>query len=284
MSEIIDMKDIVEQAPDDKAIASSEEYFRQLAKEIPGMEGLDALSAFLAMPDEAFEGMKPLMLEEMERGFNNSNDKYDMALALKMSGMSASDMRVALDKALADIDEKLSGLNESRKEFVKQVLMMATNAVQVSAGAHNRIIRIPIELCNEDAKIPTYAHDGDAGCDVYALHEMTLEPHQTTIMPLGFKVAVPAGYELQMRPRSGMSAKTKVRVANAPGTIDSSFRGEVGVILDNIGDYPFYITKGMRIAQMVLSEVPVASFQQVSDINEISTTDRGSGGYGSSGV
>ena len=79
-----------------------------------------------------------------------------------------------------------------------------------------------------------------------------------------------------------MSSKTKIRVANAPGTIDAGYRGEVGVILDNIGDYPYYITKGQKVAQMVLKEVPVASFYKVEDISVFSS-ERGEGGYGSSG-
>ena len=117
---------------------------------------------------------------------------------------------------------------------------------------------------------------------MYALDDYTVEPHQTMMIPLGFRVAIPKGYELQMRPRSAMSLKTKIRVANAPGTIDSNYRGEVGLIIDNIGTYPFYITKGMRVAQMVLNEVPLASFMEVKSIDE-NETNRGSGGFGSSG-
>lgn len=270
--------DVVDEATEE----SSEAYFRDLATKIPGMDGLEALASFLSMPDDAFEAMKPIMLEEMERGFNNSNAKYDMALALNMSGMSVAELNKVFEDSIAKIDEQFKDYDQSRRDFVKQVLTLAVNGLQSAKASSNKIIRIPIELTNPDAHIPTYAHDGDAGCDVYALDDYTVEPHQTMMIPLGFRVAIPKGYELQMRPRSGMSLKTKIRVANAPGTIDSNYRGEVGLIIDNIGTYPFYITKGMRVAQMVLNEVPLASFMEVKSIDE-NETDRGSGGFGSSG-
>lgn len=207
--------DVVDEATEE----SSEAYFRDLATKIPGMDGLEALASFLSMPDDAFEAMKPLMLEEMERGFNNSNAKYDMALALNMSGMSVAELNKAFEDSIAKIDEQFKDYDQSRRDFVKQVLTLAVNGLQSAKASSNKIIRIPIELTSPDAHIPTYAHDGDAGCDVYALDDYTVEPHQTMMIPLGFKVAIPKGYELQMRPRSGMSLKTKIRVANTPGTI-----------------------------------------------------------------
>ena len=220
--------DVVDEATEE----SSEAYFRDLATKIPGMDGLEALASFLSMPDDAFEAMKPIMLEEMERGFNNSNAKYDMALALNMSGMSVAELNKVFEDSIAKIDEQFKDYDQSRRDFVKQVLTLAVNGLQSAKASSNKIIRIPIELTSPDAHIPTYAHDGDAGCDVYALDDYTVEPHQTMMIPLGFRVAIPKGYELQMRPRSGMSLKTKIRVANAPGTIDSNYRGEVGLIID----------------------------------------------------
>ena len=253
-----------------------------LPEEIPGLDGIGALVAMLDLEDNEFESMKPLLLEELEKGFNNSNDKYNLAFAMNMSGRSVAELRTTFEEVIKSIDVKFPQYNQSRRDFLKQVFSMMINSLETGKGLHNRIIRIPIELCHPDAHLPTYAHDSDAGCDVYCLDDYTVEPHQTIIVPLGFKVAIPNGYELQIRPRSGMSSKTKIRVANAPGTIDAGYRGEVGVILDNIGDYPYYITKGQKVAQMVLKEVPVASFYKVEDISVFSS-ERGEGGYGSSG-
>ena len=261
----------------------TEDYkFELLPEDIPELEGIGALVAMLDLEDEEFESMKPLLLEELEKGFNNSNDKYNLAFALNASGRSVAELRTIFNGVIESIDTKFPQYNESRRDFLKQVFSMMVNCMETGKALHNRIIRIPIELCHPDAHLPTYAHDTDAGCDVYCLDDYTVEPHQTMILPLGFKVAIPNGYELQMRPRSGMSAKTKIRIANAPGTIDAGYRGEVGVIVDNIGDYPYYITKGQKVAQMVLKEVPVASFYQVDNISAFES-DRGEGGYGSSG-
>lgn len=257
--------------------------FEKLADEIPNMEGIDALVALLQMPDEDFEHLKPLVLEELEKNLNNSNDKYSLAFALSSSGISVETLRSKFSEVMEKIDEEFSMYNDSKKDFLKQTLSFMLNALEKGRGLHSRIVKIPIELCNEDARIPSYANDGDAGCDVYALEDITVEPNSTVLVPLGFKVAIPHGYELQIRPRSGMSLRTKIRIANSPATIDSGYRGEVGVIIDNIDtERPYYITKGQRIAQMVLSEVPVASFFTVNNIDEYASA-RGKGGYGSSG-
>jgi dUTP pyrophosphatase len=142
-------------------------------------------------------------------------------------------------------------------------------------------INIPTKKLHEDAVVPTYGTDGAAGFDFYALEEVTLLPGQTQLIKTGLAMAIPQGYEIQVRPRSGMSLKTSFRIANAPGTIDSDYRGECCVIGTNNSEYEHItIKKGDRIAQGVLSRVPQANFQVVEDLDD---TDRGSGGYGSTG-
>lgn len=289
MADIIDIKDvkdsnvdIVELTDDDVMSEEDMKFFEDLVKSAPGMDGIELLGSLISLPDKEFNALRPLVLEEMEKAFNNSNDKYQLALALNMSGQSVEQLHETLNQLSTEIDEKFASYSEDRRDFLKQMISMIANSMETGKACHNRIIRIPIELCREGAHIPTYAHDGDSGCDVYALDDYTIPAWQTMTLKLGFKVAIPFGYELQMRPRSGMSAKTKLRIANAPGTLDSSYRGEVGVIIDNISDRPFYIVKGQRIAQMVLQEVPVASFYQVDKVDELETK-RGEGGFGSSG-
>ena len=100
-------------------------------------------------------------------------------------------------------------------------------------------------------------------------------------VPTGIRIAMPFDMEAQVRPRSGMSHKTKLRIANAPGTIDSDYRGEVGIIIDNIGNLSIKIEKGQKIAQLILAEVPMAKFVEVDSLDE---TERGNNGFGSTGV
>jgi dUTP pyrophosphatase len=122
-----------------------------------------------------------------------------------------------------------------------------------------------------------------AGMDVCAAvtEPLTLDPGDIRLVPTGLFVAVPTGYEIQVRPRSGLALKHGLTVTNAPGTIDADYRGEVGIILGNVGREPYTITRGMRIAQLVVSAVERAEVRVVDDLPE---TVRGDGGFGSSGT
>ncbi len=134
-----------------------------------------------------------------------------------------------------------------------------------------------------DLPAPTYATAGAAGADVVAAVDdaLRIEPGERAAVPTGFCVAVPAGFELQVRPRSGLALRNGVTVANAPGTIDSDYRGEVRVILVNLGAEPYTVRRGDRIAQLVLAPAVQASWDEVDALPE---TGRGSGGFGSTGV
>ncbi len=131
--------------------------------------------------------------------------------------------------------------------------------------------------------LPTYATPGAAGADVCAAVEVdvVVPPGCRVAIPTGLVVAVPEGFELQVRPRSGLALRHGVTVANAPGTVDSDYRGEVKVILVNLGNTPFVVRRGDRIAQLVLAPVVRAQFTQAE---ELSATARGGGGFGSTGV
>ena len=135
-----------------------------------------------------------------------------------------------------------------------------------------------------DDFIPSYATDGSAGLDLVSSENVTLEKGQVTLIPCGFGIALPPGYEAQIRPRSGLSTKGLV-IVNSPGTVDSDYRGQVLVPMtyQGLGTSPniFRIMKGTRIAQMVIQRVPRVRFEQVS---KLPTTDRGEGGFGSTGT
>jgi len=135
----------------------------------------------------------------------------------------------------------------------------------------------------DDLPLPRYMSEAAAGMDVSAAVEepLTLEPGDIRLVPTGLFVAVPPGYEIQVRPRSGLALKHGLTVINAPGTIDADYRGEVGIILGNIGREPFTITRGLRIAQLVVAAVEHAEVQRVENLPE---TARGDGGFGSSGT
>ncbi|HXG62861.1 MAG TPA: dUTP diphosphatase [Planctomycetota bacterium] len=134
----------------------------------------------------------------------------------------------------------------------------------------------------EDLPLPSYQSEGAAAMDLHAAvsRDLVVEPGAVARVPCGFAVAVPPGYEAQIRPRSGWAARHAVTVANAPGTIDSDYRGEVQVLLINHGPEPFRVTRGLRIAQMVVVPVPRVVWREVA---ELPPTGRGAGGFGHTG-
>lgn len=130
--------------------------------------------------------------------------------------------------------------------------------------------------------LPQYMTDGAAGMDLYAAVETTeiLNPGEIKLVPAGISIALPQGYEAQIRPRSGLALKHGITMVNTPGTIDADYRGEIGLILTNLGQAPFTINRGDRIAQMVINEVVRAQFVEVENLED---TERNSGGFGSTG-
>lgn len=131
--------------------------------------------------------------------------------------------------------------------------------------------------------LPTYATDQSAGMDLTAALEEAIElaPGERMLIPTGLSIALPPGYEAQIRPRSGLALKHGITVLNTPGTIDADYRGEIGVILINLGQEDFTIERGMRIAQMVIAQHATVSWRVVEDLDD---TTRGAGGFGSTGT
>src|SRR3954468_23444680 len=155
-----------------------------------------------------------------------------------------------------------------------------------SAGESRRGRRPMIEIQlqrlphGEGLPVPSYATDGAAGLDVVAAEDLTLAPGQRHAVATGFAIAIPDGYEVQVRPRSGLALKHGITCLNTPGTIDQDYRGEVKVILANLGSEPFEVRRGERIAQLVPAPVTKANFREVEELGE---TSRGAGGFGSTG-
>ncbi|MGP1283563.1 MAG: dUTP diphosphatase [Parasphingopyxis sp.] len=132
----------------------------------------------------------------------------------------------------------------------------------------------------EGLPMPAYASAGAAGMDVVAAEDFTLEPGERMAVPSGFAIAIPEGYEVQVRPRSGLALKHGVTCLNTPGTIDCDYRGEVKIILANLGSEPFSALRGERVAQLVPAPVQRAALTEVDTLDD---TERGSGGFGSTG-
>jgi dUTP pyrophosphatase len=141
-------------------------------------------------------------------------------------------------------------------------------------------MEVKIVKIEKDLPTPSYAHEGDAGMDLYSSENYSLNPGESKIFSAGIKVAIPFGYEMQVRPRSGLAAKFGVTVLNTPGTIDHQYRGIVGIILINHGKNVYEVKKGDRIAQAVFSKFESARLEEVEDLDD---TSRGEGGFGSTG-
>ncbi len=141
-------------------------------------------------------------------------------------------------------------------------------------------MKLKISKLHESAIIPQYSHSGDAGLDLFSIEEQAILPGETKLIRTGMAIALPEGTEAQIRPRSGLALKHSITVLNTPGTVDASYRGEIGVILINHGQKPFNVVPGMKIAQMVIASFIHAKLELVEQLDE---TTRGDRGFGSTG-
>ena len=143
--------------------------------------------------------------------------------------------------------------------------------------------KILIKRLSKKVSLPKYETSGSSGMDLAANIDanINIDPGKTAIIPTGLALSIPKGFEVQIRPRSGLAAKQKISVLNTPGTIDADYRGEIKVILINLGQDSFKVEKGLRIAQMVVCPIVQAQLKEVDDLSE---TDRGKGGFGSTGT
>ena len=143
--------------------------------------------------------------------------------------------------------------------------------------------KILIKRLSKEVSLPKYETSGSSGMDLAANIDanINIDPGKTAIIPTGLALSIPKGFEVQIRPRSGLAAKQKISVLNTPGTIDADYRGEIKVILINLGQETFKVEKGLRIAQMVVCPVVQAQLKEVDDLSE---TERGKSGFGSTGT
>ena len=267
---------------------------------------IDTFAQILALPDEEFKTFSQLFLDTLEKELTDPKNISTMQIIFKNSGIDVENFVDSADDLCESLKEKYGkDLGEDRIDFLVKMVILFKNAVRANGNLGKKIVTIQVEKCSEDTKIPTYARVGDAGMDIYSTEEVTLAPGEKKLIGTGIKVAIPEGYEIEVVPKSGIALRTGLKVSNSPGTIDSGYRDEIKVIVENSEpsikdiEYTFddngnpviksilhgksyTIEKGQKIAQIILKEVPIINFQEVKNISEISG-DRG-GGFGSTGV
>ena len=273
-------------------------------------ETLAAFAELISQPDEVFDQLAPIILQEVVKSFD------DKALCQKLveefdAEYINQDIDEVKEKQIEAIKQAFSEYSENKVNFLTRLISISFNIYKREKNNDKQSITIPIEL-SEGVQLPTYFYDGDSGMDVRAIEDIDIAPGETKLIDTGIKVAIPKGYEIQVRAKSGRSLKTKLRMGNSIGTIDSNYRGSIGIIAENIEpkikdidyepiwDYELnaidylkiksitygssiHIAKGEKIAQLVLCKVEKANFVQVDNINDIPSDGRADGGFGSTG-
>ena len=191
-----------------------------------------------------------------------------------------NDFKQELEKANSNFYSK------EKSELIKYFMGKTIGTLEEIIQFNGTFKKIPIKIIklDENVKLPYYSDPGDACMDICSNVNITINPNETVVIPTGIKVIIPGGYELQIRPRSGLSKNTGLRITNTPGTIDSGFRHEIGIIMQNTSNQPFEIKKYDRIAQLKVSEVPHIVWDEITEEEyQKFQTNRGEG-FGSSGL
>lgn len=303
MAEIIDINNQEENIDHTKTMKLEEVLNKD------GISNFEDIAAILSLPDNEFTTLSEFILMELENAIEDSNNLVLLKKEMKTYGLTQDELVNQYGNLMLSLD-KIPDIPQDRIDFLKRYIGLITNAFTEGQKASKRIIEVPIEIMN-DATVPKYERVGDAGIDIRANEDYEILPGETKLIHTGIKMALPKGFEMQVRPRSGLSLKTKMRVANAPGTIDSNYRGEICIIIDNIeppikdityspvlnddgsirelnitsilhGE-SFFLHKREKIAQLVLTEISTAHFYTVDNIG-IFDSNRGEEGFGSSGT
>ena len=244
------------------------------------LEGV--LAAIIAIDDDKFDDIADVMYKNMDRLFSSPSYRNHIAQRIElMTDVDFEREKEGYDGLQKLIDEM--EMSEAKNKFVKFLFDHSFEAMLRYQRDPSEHIKVVYEKLTEDATVPTYAHLGDAGADLYASEETIARVGEVTFVHTGIAMKIPKGYEGQIRPRSGISAKTKIRISNSPATIDSNYRGEICILVDNYGSSPFVIKKGDRIAQIVFNKVPTADFEE-GEVEAEEDNSRGENGFGSSGT
>lgn len=287
--------------------ATRAEQLRAAIKEISELDpengSFNDIAVLFAMPEDSFIVLAPAFLESFEKALNNVNDQLTITQVFNAAGLRVEDIQKEFYQLTEQLDNELGdSLTAPKRDFAKRLIGILYNSIAQTEGISKRKITVPIEFCADEAKTPTYAHLTDSGADVYLTEDVIIHPGETKLLHTGIKVAIPNGYELQIRPKSGRSLKSKLRISNTPATIDAGYRGEICIIADNIDPVirnaeidesgrlynvlwgsDITLSKGEKIAQLVLCEVPKAIYYEVDNVEAIESDGRAEKGFGSTG-
>lgn len=256
-------------------------------------ELVNVIQELFSLDDEFLVNQLPAMMMEVEKNLTGPKAMQAMDEAIKaaeLEGISIEEFihsveysKQAMFELFLELKEQYSD-SEMRLETLDMLYSLLENYFNtfLLRMASRDTVNMAVELTGINAKIPTYAHPGDQGADIYAAETVEMPPYTYgKAISTGIKMMIPEGWVVSIRPRSGLSKNTTLRISNSPATIDQQYRGEIKVLMDNIGPSPITINAGDRIAQMVLERNYQMNFHQVDSISE--ATERGSGGFGSSG-
>lgn len=266
-----------------------------------GENGEEVFGALLSMEDEQFNILAPIFLDEIAKAYTDPSTQLLLVNIMNTQGVKYEDMVESYNTIIESLDNEIDDtiLSKPKKDFLKRILVLILNSLGETQATAKRIIDIPFMKLNENAKMPAYAHVGDAAADLYALESYDIDPGEQIMIKTGIACAIPNGYAMLIQPRSGLSSKSKLRICNTPGLIDSGYRGEICVLMENVDakikdlvidddgkatgilyGSSYHIDAGDRIAQARLVEVPSMAFEEVKELGD---TDRGEGGFGSTG-
>lgn len=198
------------------------------------------------------------------------------------------EMRAEILQQLEKI-KKQSGVsfeNDYKKDLenIEDVLGMSFSEMETEMNNLLRERKINVELIDESAVFPKYAYPSDSGFDLHSTQDLEIGPFGRILVPTGLKVSFDEGYEIQVRPKSGLAIKQGLTVLNTPGTVDQGYTGEIQVIVFNTNNYSVIIPKGMKVGQAVLCPVVQGKYVKFERVNEIENKDRGANGFGSTGI
>lgn len=258
LDEILELIKVLKEFPDENLTEATVDFIA---------DGLKGRFAELVTP----ENVESMYHEMVVHGYTKATAK-----------MHRDVVKSNMDGLMAEANFSNVYKNQILQAVFGNILDIIDRAIEMYG---NYVAGIGFESVHPEAKLPTYAHEDDACCDVYSPADITIPAHATGFkVSTGLKAAIPDDYEIQVRPRSGMSMKTPLRISNTPGTVDSSYTGEIGVLFDNLSDEDYTIHAGDRIAQFALKPVYRFRAKFIDSVESVKTTARKEGGFGSSGV
>lgn len=245
---------------------------------LPMGKEFEQIEALLMLPDEKFDQIYPDLKIQLNKVFKSKAFQEEILNQISMIPLENTDEeKGAFNDFINEIKNEFE-FSENKKDLLINLIEKSIlTAYEMIKNPRERVT-VKIERIDPNAKIPQYAHPTDAGADVFALEDTIIHSNTTKLIRTGIKVAIPVGYEIQVRPRSGLSLKTGLRIANAPGTIDADYRGEVCIIMTNIGINDETIKAGDKIAQLVIAPTPMIIWEEGNIEDD---TERGKGGFGS---